>query len=109
MVLQWSPIKIYKKELMIFALIILMIGLIFLLQNLGYISGEFWKLLWPAILIAIGLSLLFRPREKPWFWYWHEHKFDDKEQKEFHEKMKKMFEKFEEEARKWYKENKNKD
>jgi hypothetical protein len=47
---------------MLGGIIILVIGLAFLLQNLGLITGNFWNILWPLILIAIGLSLLFRRR-----------------------------------------------
>ncbi|MFQ6071175.1 MAG: toast rack family protein [Methanosarcinales archaeon] len=51
------------------ALILIGIGLIFLLNNFGYLSWDIWNYLWklwPLILIAIGLSLLFK-NSKLWF------------------------------------------
>lgn len=36
------------------------VGAIFLLRNLGYIYGDVWQYLWPAILIAVGLSILVK-------------------------------------------------
>ena len=47
------------------AFILILIGVIFLLVNLGVLPiAEFRQLLakwWPLILIAVGLSLLMRP------------------------------------------------
>jgi len=43
----------------IFPVIIIGIGIMFLFNNLGFISGEFWELLlklWPIVLIAIGID-----------------------------------------------------
>jgi predicted membrane protein len=39
------------------------IGTIFLLKNLGYIYGNIWEYFWPAILIAVGLSILVKHLE----------------------------------------------
>lgn len=36
--------------------IILGIGIIFLLSNLGLIKGPVWSIIWPVILIIIGLG-----------------------------------------------------
>jgi len=52
-----------KTKSLFGGLIILLIGLILLANNFGFLSwrvwGELWRL-WPLILIAIGLDLLFR-------------------------------------------------
>jgi len=40
--------------------LILLVGLVFLLQNLGYISGSVWDVIWPSIVIIAGLSMIFR-------------------------------------------------
>ena len=53
---------------MIFGLILIIIGLVFLLQNLGYISGAAWSIIWPAILIIIGLGLILKRRDHGFFW-----------------------------------------
>lgn len=39
-------------------LMLIAIGVIFLLDNLGVIQ---WRQWWPMILIAIGISMLFQP------------------------------------------------
>ncbi|MCK4352222.1 hypothetical protein KAW65_02320 [candidate division WOR-3 bacterium] len=39
-------------------LIILIIGVIFLLRNLGIIQQPAWSVMWPTILIVIGLGTL---------------------------------------------------
>jgi len=41
---------------------ILLVGIIFLLQNLGYIGGNVWQIIWPAIIIIAGLLIVFKPK-----------------------------------------------
>ena len=53
---------------MIFGLILLIIGVVFLLQNLGYISGAAWSIIWLAILIVIGIAILLKRRNHGFFW-----------------------------------------
>lgn len=53
---------------MILSLILIIIGIVFLLQNLGYISGAAWSIIWPAILITMGLSILLRRKDHGFFW-----------------------------------------
>lgn len=50
---------------MLFAIAIILIGFVFLMKNLGIITGPAWDIIWPILLIALGLSILFRPR---WGW-----------------------------------------
>lgn len=40
-------------------LVVLGLGVFFLLRNLGYINISIWQILWPSILIIIGLSIIF--------------------------------------------------
>lgn len=49
-------------------LIIIIIGAAFLLQNLGYLPVGTWGIIWPAILIAIGLRLVFKKGRGGFFW-----------------------------------------
>ncbi len=45
------------------AIILIVIGVMFLLQNLGIAGINFGRLIatwWPLILIAVGLSMLFK-------------------------------------------------
>ena len=53
---------------MFFGFIILIIGLVFLLKNVGFISGDVWPIIWPSLVIALGLSILFKRKrnEKKW-------------------------------------------
>ena len=53
---------------MFIGLIIIIIGIAFLLQNLGYISGVAWNIIWPAILIVIGIAILLKKRNHGFFW-----------------------------------------
>jgi hypothetical protein len=48
---------------MFFGLIILAVGLIFLLKNLGIIGGDVWPVIWPCLVIAFGLSILWRRKK----------------------------------------------
>jgi len=52
---------------MIIGFILIIIGVVFLLQNLGYISEGAWSIIWPAILIIFGLWILLRKREEGFF------------------------------------------
>jgi hypothetical protein len=48
-----------------FPLVLIGLGGVFLLTNMGYLTGLSWNRvaqLWPAILVLIGVDLLFRPR-----------------------------------------------
>lgn len=53
---------------MIYSLILIIIGAVFLLQNLGYISGGTWSIIWPAILIVIGLRMILKRKNHGFFW-----------------------------------------
>ena len=49
-------------------LILIIVGAVFLLQNLGYISGGDWSIIWPAILIIIGLWILLKKEHGGFYW-----------------------------------------
>jgi len=50
----------------LFGILLVTFGFLFLLDNLGMIEfGDFMHRFWPLILILIGLSLIFRSRNKP--------------------------------------------
>jgi len=57
---------------MTIGIIIIIIGVVFLLKNLGVISIAVWNIIWPCILIVIGVRLLFR--HQPWWADWKEWK-----------------------------------
>jgi len=45
---------------MFFGIAIALIGLVFLLENLGVISSGAWQIVWPCLLIAMGLCMVFK-------------------------------------------------
>jgi cytochrome c biogenesis protein CcdA len=50
------------------AIVLVVVGALFLLTNLGVLNinlGEILRVWWPLILIIVGLSLFFTPRDKP--------------------------------------------
>jgi hypothetical protein len=51
-----------------FGTLIIVVGVFFLLRNLGIISAELWDILWPTVLIIIGVKLLLGPRR--WHHLW---------------------------------------
>lgn len=46
---------------MFFGLVLITIGIIFLLENMGVITGDAWKYIWPCLIILLGLSILIKP------------------------------------------------
>jgi len=49
---------------MFFGLAIILLGVIFLLNSLGIISGDTWNIIWPSLLIIIGASILVKDMKK---------------------------------------------
>jgi hypothetical protein len=47
---------------MFIGFVILALGVLFLLKNLGVIYGDIWDYLWPAAIIALGISIIFKKR-----------------------------------------------
>lgn len=45
---------------MFFALALLVIGIIWLLNALGILQGQVWDIIWPILLIVFALSMLVR-------------------------------------------------
>ncbi len=58
-----KKVKIVFDAKIIVGIIIIAMGVLFLLENLGYVSNvDFWEF-WPVIPIIIGLNMLGRPAE----------------------------------------------
>ena len=49
---------------MLFGLVLVIIGVLLLLQNIGLIEGNFWNYLWPIIIILLGISILSKKNRK---------------------------------------------
>ena len=45
-----------------FGLLILVIGLLMLFEKLGWIPGNFWDFVWPAVFIIFGLSIMMKKK-----------------------------------------------
>ncbi|MEK7139194.1 MAG: DUF5668 domain-containing protein [Patescibacteria group bacterium] len=45
---------------MFFGALLMLVGLVLLAQNVGLLPQDFWSVLWPAVLIALGVSLLMK-------------------------------------------------
>ncbi len=43
-----------------FGLIILVAGLTLLLKNMGMISAEIWGILWPVLIMVVGLKCMMK-------------------------------------------------
>ncbi|MBC7194284.1 MAG: hypothetical protein H5U37_01305 [Caldisericia bacterium] len=51
-----------------FGLILIALGVLFLLKNLGVISGEVWGIFWPILIIIIGLEIFISSiTKRRWF------------------------------------------
>ncbi|KKT40930.1 MAG: hypothetical protein UW30_C0015G0001 [Candidatus Giovannonibacteria bacterium GW2011_GWA2_44_13b] len=48
---------------MVFAGILIIIGAVFLLKNLGIVSAEAWGLIWPSALIVMGAYMLWKKHQ----------------------------------------------
>lgn len=54
---------------MFWGTILVVIGLVALLKNLGFITVDVWEVVWPVLLIMLGVSLLAKKRglnHLPW-------------------------------------------
>lgn len=49
---------------MFIGLILLVLGLLLLLNQLGYIQGGIWNYFWPLALMALGISFIVEHRRK---------------------------------------------
>jgi predicted membrane protein len=58
-----NKVKVVFDTKVIIGLAIICLGVLFLLQNFGFITNiDFWDF-WPVVLIFVGLNLVARPRE----------------------------------------------
>jgi len=44
--------------------LLIIVGVLFLLKNLGIISGSFWDILWPIVVVFVGISMLFGRKKR---------------------------------------------
>lgn len=53
---------------MFISLLFIVIGIVFLLKNLGVITGDVWGIIWPLILIVFGVYLTLKAHRCRLFW-----------------------------------------
>jgi len=53
---------------MFFGLILILIGTLFLLQNLGLLPVGIWSIFWPSLLILLGIYFIFLSQQVRSFW-----------------------------------------
>jgi cytochrome c oxidase subunit IV len=51
---------------MLIGIVLVVFGILFLLQNLGYITYDFGGMFWPLVLIAIGLKISMKRGKNHW-------------------------------------------
>jgi len=45
---------------MIFGIAVIVVGIVLLLQNLGIISTGAWQIIWPLLIVLLGVSIIFK-------------------------------------------------
>ncbi|MEW6050794.1 MAG: DUF5668 domain-containing protein [Candidatus Zixiibacteriota bacterium] len=50
---------------MFWGILLLLLGVLMLLSELDIIQGRFWNFFWPALIIAIGVSVIAKHTKKP--------------------------------------------
>jgi hypothetical protein len=60
---------------MFFGIILIIVGLVFLLENMGIIEEPAWNIIWPSLLIIWGISMIFK-RTSYKYWWGYKHKED---------------------------------
>ena len=51
---------------MFIGIVLLLLGVSFLLKNLGVLTDVTWSIVWPIILVVLGLMMMFRKRKRFW-------------------------------------------
>lgn len=56
----WDGGKNVKKDGIWFAILVTVLGLAFLVQRLGFVSFGVWSIVWPAVIIGLGISWMVK-------------------------------------------------
>ncbi|MFH1457031.1 MAG: DUF5668 domain-containing protein [Patescibacteria group bacterium] len=49
---------------MFLGFLLMALGVVFLLQNLGILDSATWSIVWPILIIAFGLSIVFKKNRR---------------------------------------------
>jgi hypothetical protein len=69
---------------MFFAIILIAVGIVILLNTLGLLNGSFWGFFWAAFFIALGVKVMMRKGKCPMCGW---HNFGGKMHNKMHDKM----------------------
>lgn len=58
--ISWDGGKNVKKDGIWFAILVTVLGLAFLVQRLGFVSFGVWGIVWPAVIIGLGVSWMVK-------------------------------------------------
>ena len=56
---------------MFFGLALVVVGIIFLLEKFGIISGSIWGFVRPSLIILFGITMIFHKRRWGRGWHWN--------------------------------------
>jgi predicted permease len=51
---------------MFFGILLAVLCALFLLRNLGILDASVWGILWPVVIVLLGLSMIFKKNRKFW-------------------------------------------
>lgn len=51
---------------MFFGILLVVLGALFLLRNLGILGASVWGIVWPVAIVLLGLSMVFKKNKKFW-------------------------------------------
>ena len=47
---------------MFFGVLLIIMGILMLLDRIGVLQGDVWNYFWPTVIIAIGISMIFKDK-----------------------------------------------
>lgn len=48
---------------MIFGYLLIIVGLYFLLKNLGVLTAEVWEIIFPSLIVIFGLAIIYKKKK----------------------------------------------
>ena len=59
----YHPAKKSRRCFMFFGVLLLILGGLMLLNQFGLLRGDTWDYFWPVVVIAIGVSMIFKQKQ----------------------------------------------
>jgi hypothetical protein len=50
---------------MFWGLLLVLLGVLMLLDQMGILAGDIWDIFWPLALVALGLSMIIKHKRTP--------------------------------------------